>query len=196
MKPDHLEQVISYLSRYLELDDDLIEFIKASAFIQHYPKGTVLLREGELANRTYFVLSGCIKSYAIRNGEEVILDFFTEEYTVNPLEYNTGKSASHFLECIENTVVTLATPEMEQTGFEANPAFEKLCRIMSEQMMNKQQTSFAFYKLTSPEERYIHLQENRPDLLQRVPQYQIASLLGIKPESLSRIRKRLAKSTS
>jgi DNA-binding MarR family transcriptional regulator len=51
--------------------------------------------------------------------------------------------------------------------------------------------TFAEFKMSSPEERYLNLLKTRPDLIQRVPQHQIASYLGIKPESLSRIRKRI-----
>ena len=50
---------------------------------------------------------------------------------------------------------------------------------------------FDIFKITSPEQRYMNLQKNRPDLIQRVPQYQIASYLGLTPQSLSRIRKRI-----
>jgi len=59
--------------------------------------------------------------------------------------------------------------------------------------MSKYQESLMTYKLTTPEDRYLNLLKSRPDLIQRVPQYQLASYLGVKPESLSRIRKRLSK---
>ena len=59
--------------------------------------------------------------------------------------------------------------------------------------MSKQQDTLAEFKMASPEERYLNMLKNRPDLLKRVPQHQIASYLGIKPESLSRIRKRIIK---
>jgi DNA-binding MarR family transcriptional regulator len=60
--------------------------------------------------------------------------------------------------------------------------------------MAKQQDTIDDLKMSSPEERYLALLKNRPDLIQRVPQHQIASYLGIKPESLSRIRKRISSS--
>ena len=57
--------------------------------------------------------------------------------------------------------------------------------------MAKQQESFAEFKTSTPEERYLNVLKTRPDLIQRAPQHQIASYLGIKPESLSRIKKRI-----
>jgi DNA-binding MarR family transcriptional regulator len=73
------------------------------------------------------------------------------------------------------------------------PQIESLNRAMVEAIMAKQQDSLAEFKMTSPEQRYLNLLKNRPDLIQRVPQHQIASYLGVKPESLSRIRKRILK---
>jgi len=82
---------------------------------------------------------------------------------------------------------------MEKTIFERFPRFETLCRILSEELLAKNQASFDGFKTSTPEQRYLNLLKTRPDLLQRVPQYQIASYLGIEPQSLSRIRKRLVK---
>ena len=73
------------------------------------------------------------------------------------------------------------------------PQIESLNRALGEVIMAKYQDTFAEFKMASPEERYLVLLRKRPDLIQRAPQHQIASYLGIKPESLSRIRKRIMK---
>ena len=67
-----------------------------------------------------------------------------------------------------------------------------MCRILSEELLVKVQFNLDSFKTHTPEQRYLHMLEQRPDLIQRVPQHQIASFLGITPQSLSRIRKRLA----
>jgi CRP-like cAMP-binding protein len=64
---------------------------------------------------------------------------------------------------------------------------------VAEKLIANYHASFADYKTASIEERYLHLLKERPELIQRVPQYQLANYLGIQPESLSRIRKRLSK---
>ena len=97
------------------------------------------------------------------------------------------------MECIEDTIVSSGTPEYEAEMFEKYPELESACRIMTEEMATSYQSSFTDYKLFSAEERYLKLQKERPELIQRVPQYQLASYLGIQPESLSRIRKRITK---
>ena len=69
--------------------------------------------------------------------------------------------------------------------------FEIMCRILSEELLAKQQIDFDEFKTSSPEQRYLKLIQKRPDLIQRVPQHQLASYLGIKPQSLSRLRARI-----
>jgi len=62
---------------------------------------------------------------------------------------------------------------------------------LSEEILAGQQLNFDEFKTSSPEQRYLNLQQKRPDLIQRVPQHQLASFLGIKPQSLSRLRARI-----
>ena len=76
--------------------------------------------------------------------------------------------------------------------FDRFPIFESLSRMDTEKRLCQYQKMLANYIITTPEERYQNLLQFRPNLLSRVPQYQLASYLGITPESLSRIRKRIA----
>ena len=80
---------------------------------------------------------------------------------------------------------------MEATMFERFPKFEILFRKLSEELLAKQQINFDEFKTSSPEQRYLNLLQNRPDLIQRVPQHQLASFLGITLVSLSRLRARI-----
>ena len=80
---------------------------------------------------------------------------------------------------------------MEEEIFQKFPKFETLCRMLSEELLAQQQINFDEFKTSSPEQRYLNLLQKRPDLIRRVPQYQLASYLGIKPQSLSRLRARI-----
>ncbi|UTW62431.1 Crp/Fnr family transcriptional regulator [bacterium SCSIO 12741] len=187
------QEIIQYLSQYVDLSEELIQSIEQSTLVQSFPKGTLLLKEGEKADHSYFVLKGCIRSYKSPGYNERTLDFFTEMQIAVPLTYGEDRPSPHYLECLEDTLVTVSTPEIESEGFAKHPEFESLCRIMSEKFLNENQQDFLEFRQASPEERYLNLQRNRPNLLQRAPQYQIASYLGMTAESLSRIRKRQTK---
>jgi CRP-like cAMP-binding protein len=187
--------LVSYLSRYMPITDELANVLTKSSFVQTYPRGTVLLREGDRVRKGYFILKGCIRSYILKEGEDKTIDFFIEEESVLPLGYGKEVLSIHFLECLEDTVAVSSTPDQEAKALSEYPQLKSVCLAMSEIMAEKLQENLARYKTSTPEERYRELMEKRPDLLQRIPQYHIASYLGVKPESLSRIRKRLSQPT-
>jgi len=191
--PQKENELERFLTKNTSLSDELINVIVEKSDIQSYKKGTILLREGELSNECYLILKGCIRSYVMKDGEEKIIQFYTEEEPVSPINYGTKSPSVHYLECVEDTIACRGTPEIEDEIFRNFPQVESACRIVTESIMGSYQSSFADYKTTTAEERYLKLLEERPELLQRVSQYQIASYLGIKPESLSRIKRKLMK---
>ncbi|MBN8670590.1 MAG: Crp/Fnr family transcriptional regulator [Chitinophagales bacterium] len=187
-------EVISYLSKHIKLSPRQKELIEKCTIVKSYTKGTILLRQGNIANESYFVLKGIVRSYAINDNEqETTIEFYPEEQAIIPLTYGKRIPSTHFLECLEDCTLIINNPEYEQEMFAKYPEFESICRVMGEVMMAQLQESFTDYKTRKPEERYLYIMEHRPTLLQRVPLYQLASYLGIKPESLSRLRKRLTK---
>ena len=186
-------EIIKYLSKYIPITKELEETIIKSGFIKCFEKGTLLLEEGKKSNECYFVIKGCIRSYYIKDGEEKTTEFYTEEQAVTPTVYGKKIPSEYYLECIEDTIAGVGNPELETEMYQKFPQLESLNRALGEAIMAKYLETFAEFKMTSPEERYLNLLKNRPDLIQRAPQHQIASYLGIKPESLSRIRKRIIK---
>ena len=181
----------AYLSKYMTLAEDEKKAIIDLNIFRSYKKGTILLEEGILSKDGYFVIKGCLRSYYIIEGEEKTTDFYTEYESFAPLCITNNKPSTHYVSCVENSIIIVSNPEMEKTIFEKFPRFETLCRILSEELLAKHQASFDDFKISTPEQRYLNLHKTRPDLLQRVPQHQLASYLGITPQSLSRIRKRL-----
>ena len=94
---------------------------------------------------------------------------------------------------MEDSILSVSTPNIEADVFAKFPRFETLCRIISEVELVKSQASLDHFKNSSPVQRYKNLLATRPDLIQRVPQHQLASFLGITPQSLSRLKTRLMK---
>lgn len=185
-------EVIKYLSKYVSISKKVEKAIIEGALVKNYDKGTVLLKEGAISNESFWILRGCIRSYYVVDGIEKTTAFYTEEHSIIPLSYGKNIPSQHYLECTESTIATVGTPSMEKDMFKKFPELESVCRILSEVFLTKNQEVFDNYIIFSPEERYLRLASTRPDLIQRVPQYHIASYLGVTPESLSRLRKRMA----
>ncbi len=136
-------------------------------------------------------MKGCIRKFYIIDGVEKTTNFYTEMQGEVPECVLNKKPSTYYLSCIEDSIISVSTPEMEADVFTKFPRFETLCRLLSEELLVQNQTSFDHFKNASPHQRYEHLLETRPDLIQRVPQHQLASFLGITPQSLSRLKGRL-----
>ncbi|HOX12037.1 MAG TPA: Crp/Fnr family transcriptional regulator [Spirochaetia bacterium] len=186
-------ELVAFLSRYIPVSGDLERIFRENDFVRTFPKGSVLLRPEDRAREAYFILKGCVRSYIVKDAEERTVDFFVEEDAVLPLGYGREEPAGHYLECLEDTVAVASDPDREREMLARYPELKAVCLAMSEIMAAKLQENLARYRTSTPEERYRDLAARRPDLLRRIPQYRIAEYLGIRPESLSRIRRRLAR---
>lgn len=186
------ELLFNFISKYVSLTEDEKNAIISLDIFRSMKKGTTLLKEGQKSKEGYFVLKGCIRTYYILGGEEKTTAFYTEMEGLTPHCVTTKLPSEYYISCIEDSIITVANPEMEVEIFEKFPKFETLCRVLSEELLAKQLIDFDAFKTSSPEQRYLNLLQNRPDLIQRVPQHQLASYLGIKPQSLSRLRARIS----
>lgn len=185
-------ELVAFIEKHVPLTEAEKEAIVELSLFRTCRKGTVLLKEGDTAQENYFVLKGCLRSYYIIEGEEKTTNFYTEFESFAPPSLVKNTPSKHYLDCVEDCVLTVGNAEMEKEMFEKVPRFETLCRLSSEELLAKNQADFDHFKTSSPEQRYLDLLKSRPDLVQRVPQYQLASYLGLTPQSLSRIRKRLS----
>ncbi|MBD3631215.1 Crp/Fnr family transcriptional regulator [Cyclobacterium sp.] len=183
--------LFDFISKYITLTADEEKALIDLNIFRSFKKGTLLLAEGQKSNNGYFVLKGCIRIYYMIDGEEKTTAFYTEMEGFTPPGVVDKKPSKFYVSCVEDSILTISDPSMEEEIFQKFPKFETMCRVLSEELLVKQQLDFDTFKTSSPEQRYLKLLENRPDLIQRVPQYQLASFLGIKPQSLSRLRARV-----
>lgn len=184
-------ELFDFIAKYMPLTEEEKTAITELSLVRTYKKGTLLIEEGKVPTEYYFVLKGCLRCYYNIDGEEKTTDFFTESESYASQNLATQTPADCYLACVEDCILMVANPEIEKETFEKFPRFETLCRLLSEDLLAKNQSSFNNFKTSNPEQRYQNLLNTRPDLVQRVPQQQLASYLGITRESLSRIRKRL-----
>lgn len=184
-------EIIEYLTKHMDVSEELADTLNNTPLIRRYRSGEILLKEGEKYDMAYFVLKGCLRSYTLKDGEDISIDFILDEQPVLPISTMSNTKSDFNLECIEDSVVLVSNESIENEIIAKHPELKLLCLKMSEILADKIQKEFSQYKTSSPEERYLTLLKQKPDVIQRVPQYKIASYLGIKPESLSRIKKRL-----
>jgi CRP-like cAMP-binding protein len=185
--------LLNYFSKIMPLTNEEAAAIAETMFIQEFKKGAILLREGQVSKEAYFVLKGCVRQYYIVNGEERTNNFFTEEQWVVAIKsFSQNTPSTHYLDCCEDSHLVVGNREKEEDLYRRFPKFETISRKVMEKVFEEQQEIMASYQTDTPEQRYLKLLDTRPDLFQRLPQYQLASYIGVKPESLSRIRKRLA----
>lgn len=174
-------------------NDEIIASINELTTRKFFKKGDIIIREGQVIDQCHHVVKGCLRQYRIVDGEERSIFFYTENQSIlSVTQSNSIFLSNYYVDCIEDTTVTIMTAADERELYARHPVVESMSRIALEGMIKGYQDMFSDYMVSTPEERYINLLETRPDLLTRVPQYHLASYLGVKPESLSRIRKRLA----
>lgn len=187
------DNIIQYMKRYTTQSDAELEKIAEALPVTTFEKGTILLHQGEVPDKCYFVLKGCVRQYAVdENGKEITYNFFTEEQSVVIFNQQTEDKASNYtICCMEDCVLVEGDLSIEQDMYDTYPILEKMTRKIIEENIGDIHYDFAAFMASTPEERYKTLLKKRPGLMDRVPQHQLASYLGITPESLSRIKKRL-----
>lgn len=182
-----------YMSRWTSLKEEDQQAIVDEIRIEEFKKGAVLFKQGYAPTKCYFILKGCVRQYAIdEDGREVTSNFYTEEQAIAIFNHHKpDKSSDYTFTCIEDCVMVVGDLDTEKDMYNKHPQLELMTRRMIEESFSQVQEEFAAFIASSPEECFKTLLLKRPSLIDRVPQYQLASYLGITPESLSRIKKRI-----
>jgi CRP-like cAMP-binding protein len=169
---------------------EIIEAIR----IENFPKGYLLIKEGAFVLNCFFLIHGCVRQYQIIDGVDKTTAFYTDGQGISSFTSASKKvPSSYYFECLEESKLAIISIEKELELYKKYPNFESLSRAGMENQLGEYQDMMAKFITQKPEERYLDLLENRPDLINRVPQYHLASYLGVSAETLSRIRKRIFK---
>lgn len=188
--------LFDFISKYISLTEGEKEAIISLDVFHSVKKGTILLREGQKSKDSYFVLKGCIRTYYVLDGEEKTTAFYTEMEALTPPCVISKTPSEYYVSCIEDNILLVSNSDMELEVNTKFPKFDIMCKTLTEQLLAKERMDFDEFKTSSPEQRYLNLMQKRPDLIQRVPQHQLASYLGIQPQSLSRLRARILEKKS
>lgn len=191
------DPLVAFFEDHISLTSEDKEILQNEIPIRKIKKGEVLLSEGEVSNEFYFLLEGSVRLYYDVDGEEKTAFFYFENMFVSSYESFTKRTpAKHYLQATEDITVRVISCELAYELLERSPKFEFLARIMMEEELIVCQEIISSFVTLNAEKRYLKLLEENSPILQRVPQHQLATYLGVTPETLSRIRKRIATNIS
>lgn len=190
-----LDKFRQYLDSKITLKPDEWEKIRSISIAKKLEKGEFLLNAGEYWRYIAIVLTGCIRTYRIEHSGKIrILNFVIENgWAGDTHSLQHGKPSAFNIDAIEASDVLL----MHKEGFEnlckQMPHLNQLMTNNLKECLSISQDRIDLATSSTAEEKYRSFSIYHPELLLRIPQYMIASYLGITPESLSRVRKKLAK---
>jgi len=173
--------------------DELSSFFQSFHRIS-YPKNHVLLEAGNTTNELYFILKGYLRLYYLKDGNDRSAYFFTEGVFAGAYHsFIRQQKSRHYIVCAEDCIL-LVIKHKDYLQLLTQAKADLLIRKVLEERFFALHDLFTAQILDSPEERYLYLLQEQPQLIHRVPQHQLATFLGITAVSLSRIRARIKKS--
>ena len=156
-----------------------------------FKKKELLLKEGQICKHLYYVYKGLVySSYTDHEGLVHVIQIAKEDFWISDLfSFFSGKAALYDITTLEATHLIAISKDNFEKACQEIPVFEHFFRILIQNAYVAQQYRTTQARISDAKTRYQNLIENHPEIIQRVPQYLIASFLGIQPQSLSRIRK-------
>ncbi len=193
---DKMEELRNLLNELININDkEWFAFTKAIKEEQHTPK-TLVIKEGSVANKIYFIKSGLLRTYYLEDGKEITTYFSCEGQFIGTFtSFISQEPSMEILETIEESVLYSLSYNALQLLYKEYPKFERLGRIWAEQNYLCIVERVIVMQTKTGKQKYLNFIENyHKRIVQCAPQHQIASFLGVAPESLSRIRREIATS--
>lgn len=187
------DKLIKHLRQTITLTNEEAVIVRNSFKEQHLEKKEVLLFAGEISSHMQFIAEGCLRAYYMdEEAKEHIVQFGIEEWWVNDLySYLTKTPSKQFVQALEKSTILQIQQDTLNKLYDEVPAIERFFRLKFEKAYVAFQYRTIDAMAKSAEERYLEFRTKYRDIEQRVPQYMIASYLGITPEFLSALRKNL-----
>ena len=192
---DSLQNISNYLSEVLEIPKEAVATCRDLYTLKKVAKNELLLSEGEICMDTFFVEKGLLRMYSLdRNGKEHIIQFAPENWLISDRSsLNFNQKSKYYIEAVEDSEVFLLSKDFFTNMVEKFPQTAENNDMLLQKHIRNLQNRVNSLLADTAEERYMTFIKMYPDILLRVPQWMVASYLGITPESLSRVRKELAR---
>jgi len=191
-----LEELKEYFrEKSVELTPELVGLMESQLERKSVGKNEMILRPGETCNYTFFVAKGLLRAYTLdEGGKEHILQFAPENWLISDRSTVLFDGVSEqFIEAVEDSEIILIETGFFEKLSEISPSFQRFNMLALNNHIRHLHKRINLLISASAEVRYMDFIELYPDILLRVPQWMTASYLGITPESLSRVRKELAR---
>ena len=187
--------ILQNIDKIVSLSDKEKETILSKIEIKHYKAKTVLLNAGEICKHSYFVNSGILRSFNINdNIVEHVLHFACEGWWIGDMySLITQKPGNLYVEVNEDSEVVLLSKENQEELFLEIPKLERFFRILTENSLVANQERLMDNLSLSAEERFEKFCSKYPTLIQKVPQKQVASYIGVTPEFFSKMKAKMLK---
>lgn len=185
----------TYLKENGGLSNDEIISLQSNINPKTVEKGEFLLEAGKVCSSTFFVEKGLLRMYSIdSNGKEHLIQFAPEKWFIGDRSsIYFSKASAFYIEAVEDSQLVVLTPDFMCQAASLSAVYVKYNETLLHKHAHFMQKRINLLLGATAEERYLDFIKLYPDLLLRVPQWMIASYLGITPESLSRVRKELAR---
>lgn len=190
-----MQSILENIAKHVALTPEEQELFLSKTETRQFKVKTILLSAGEVATCTYFVNSGILRSFNINdNIIEHVLHFACEGWWIGDMySYISEKPGNLFIEVLEDAEVVIITKENHQKLYQEIPKLERFFRILAENSLVSHQERLMDNLSLTAEERFEKFCSKYPTLIQKVPQKQIASFIGVTPEFFSKMKARLLK---
>ncbi|MEP6628380.1 MAG: Crp/Fnr family transcriptional regulator [Ginsengibacter sp.] len=188
-----MQKLIHSMNQLVNLNSQDIEIVKDLFKKKKMCKGELFLKEGAVCGYLGFVHKGLLRHFINDDGEDVTYSFSMEnDYVCDYESFISRLPSPKNIVAMENVSLCVISYQDLQTFYETTMSGERFGRLLLERIFSKAINHIISTHTHNAEQRYLNFLSSFPDIGQRVPQYYIASFIGVKPPSLSRIRKKYA----
>lgn len=188
----HDQPLKNFFQQIAVISEEDLQELKAILQIKHYKKKALLTKTGEVENNLYFLTKGVVRIFFLKGKRDITFDLAKEgTITSSTNSFFTGKPSQYTLEALEPVTALVLSKEKLEELYTRNKKWQKFGRLVITFFLLRQERGILEKVTLSPRERFIRFVENNPEFVQRVSQKHLASYLGIKAETFTRMKRHL-----